>query len=83
MAAEVGRLSRNVRIIGKPYADMDEAAFGARVLIGSYFSYDEETFQGTQNTGFARFSGVEFFNTGQEGFTESYDPRFSLGMWRF
>ena len=29
-------------------------------------------------TGYARLSNVEFINTGQEGFTESYDARFSV-----
>ena len=28
--------------------------------------------------GYARLSNVEFYHTGQEGFTEEYDPRFSL-----
>jgi hypothetical protein len=30
--------------------------------------------------GCARLSNVEFVKTGQEGFTESYDPRFSLSF---
>lgn len=28
--------------------------------------------------GFARLSNVEFYHTGQEGWIEEYDPRFSL-----
>ena len=28
--------------------------------------------------GYARLSNVEFYHTGQEGFTEEYDPRLSL-----
>lgn len=28
--------------------------------------------------GYARLSNVEFYHTGQEGFTEEYDPRFSV-----
>ena len=29
-------------------------------------------------SGFARLSDVEFYHTGQEGWTDDYDPRFSL-----
>lgn len=29
-------------------------------------------------SGYARLSNVEFYHTGQEGFTEEYDPRFSV-----
>lgn len=29
-------------------------------------------------TGFARLDNVEFYRSGQEGFTEPYDPRYSL-----
>ena len=32
MRAEVGVLSRNIRIIGKSYSNIEDEAFGARVL---------------------------------------------------
>ncbi len=31
-------------------------------------------------TGYARLSDVEFYHTGQEGWTDSYDPRYSLAF---
>ena len=34
MAAEVGRLTRNIKVIGDYYSDMYEESFGARVLVG-------------------------------------------------
>lgn len=33
MAAEVGRLTRNIRFEGAPYADMQSEAFGARIMV--------------------------------------------------
>ena len=30
--------------------------------------------------GFAQFSNVEFYHCGQEGFTDSFDPRFALSF---
>lgn len=38
------------------------------------------TFFQIQIPGFARLSNVEFFHTGQEGYTAIYDPRFSLAF---
>lgn len=32
----------------------------------------------SHSLGYARLSNVEFYHTGQEGFTEEYDPRFSV-----
>ena len=36
MAAEVGLLSRNIRIIGSEYNKLFIDSFGARVLVGTY-----------------------------------------------
>ena len=32
------------------------------------------------HTGFARISNVEFYHSGQEGWTDFYDPRYSLAF---
>ena len=45
MAAEVGLLTRNIKIIGEDYAQLKDEAFGARVLVGSY-TEDGTTFTG-------------------------------------
>ena len=34
LAAEVGLLSRNVKIVGQSYGNQDKQAFGARVVVG-------------------------------------------------
>ncbi|GFN92112.1 fibrocystin-l [Plakobranchus ocellatus] len=72
MKAEVALLTRNIKIEGNEYTGSESESFGARVLVGQTF-YD-----GEQRAGFGQFSNVEFFHTGQEGFTENYDARFSL-----
>ncbi|XP_069121982.1 fibrocystin-L-like [Argopecten irradians] len=72
LGAEVGLLSRNVKVVGEAYSKMFKESFGARTLVGTA---QEGT---TEYIGFARLSNVEFFHTGQEGYTEFYDARFSL-----
>ena len=39
--AEVGFLSRNIRIIGADYSDMFSESFGARVIVGMQTELDE------------------------------------------
>ncbi|CAK8682976.1 unnamed protein product [Clavelina lepadiformis] len=77
MRAEVGLLSRNIKIIGQWYADIDKEAYGARVLVSSVIIKDING-KVVNLKGFARFSNVEFHRTGQEGWTDTWDPRFSL-----
>ena len=72
MRGDVGLLTKNVRIVGNDYAEMDEQQFGARVLVGSFEQ------NGIVYTGAARFSNVEFAMAGQEGWHDNYDPRYAL-----
>ncbi|XP_066276424.1 fibrocystin-L-like [Branchiostoma lanceolatum] len=74
MAAEVGLLTRNIRIEGADYQGLFTESFGARVLVGS-FNTGGQTY-----TGYARIKNVEFYHTGQEGWNAFYDPRFSLAF---
>ncbi|CAK8674402.1 unnamed protein product [Clavelina lepadiformis] len=76
MRAEVGLLTRNIKIKSETYSDIDRQAFGARVLVGTFQTTQES--QQVDILGWARVSNVEFFQSGQEGWTEPYDPRFSL-----
>ena len=46
IAAEVGLLSHNIKIIGESYPEQREQAFGARVLVGTY-SYEDDIFLGS------------------------------------
>ncbi|XP_066271168.1 fibrocystin-L-like [Branchiostoma lanceolatum] len=74
IAAEVALKNRNIKIAGAAYADQDAESFGARVLVGTMSS------GGQTYTGYARISNVEFDHTGQEGWTDFYDPRYSLAF---
>ena len=42
LSAEVGLLSRNIRIIGEDYPDLVTQSYGARVLVGRYSYYNVE-----------------------------------------
>ena len=81
ISAEVGLLSRNIKILGThPNATVDVAdqqSYGCRVLVGTYFVDISGT---VQYTGSAQLEGVEFKGCGQEGFVESFDPRYSLAF---
>ncbi|XP_064635838.1 fibrocystin-L-like [Lineus longissimus] len=74
MAAEVGLLSRNVKVVGEDYNTIKQDAFGARVIMGTYSMLDQIY------RGWARVSNVEFYRGGQLGWTDSYDPRYAL-VW--
>ena len=73
-APEVALLSRKIKIVGAPYADQALDEFGCRVIVGQ-FSRDGEVY-----TGDAILENIEFVNCGQRGFTENYDPRYSLAF---
>ncbi|XP_071793632.1 fibrocystin-L-like isoform X1 [Asterias amurensis] len=74
LAAEVGLLTRNIKIEGNDYDLLFDESYGARVLVGRFFQ------SGTQYKGYARISNVQFFHTGQEGHSDFYDPRYSLAF---
>ncbi|XP_069115226.1 fibrocystin-L-like [Argopecten irradians] len=74
LGAEVGLLTRNVKVIGEWYPKLIQESFGARILVGT------AQHGGSQYTGFARVDNVEFFRSGQEGYTEFYDPRYSIAF---
>ena len=74
IAAEVGLLTRNVKIIGENYEDISVEEFGARVLVSKF------TQDGVEYRGYAKMSNVEWVQGGQEGWTDSFDPRYSLAF---
>ncbi|XP_061110160.1 fibrocystin-L-like isoform X2 [Conger conger] len=73
LAADVGLLSRNIKIIGEDYPGLYRESFGARVLVGAF------TF-GASYRGSAQIRNVEFYHTGQEGYRDFYDPRYSVAF---
>ncbi|XP_053468790.1 PKHD1 like 1, tandem duplicate 1 [Ictalurus furcatus] len=74
LAGDVGLLSRNIKIIGGDYPDLYTESFGARVLVGSV------SVGGIDYTGKAQIRDVEFYHTGQEGWTDNTDPRYSVAF---
>ncbi|XP_072018328.1 fibrocystin-L-like [Amphiura filiformis] len=72
MRAEVGLLTRNIKIEGGYYKNLYKHGFGGRVIVGNYLPYPRTKF------GSAQLSNVEFIHTGQEGFTDDDDPRYSI-----
>ncbi|XP_078071648.1 PKHD1 like 1, tandem duplicate 1 [Mustelus asterias] len=74
LAADIGLLSRNIKIIGHNHPDTSGQLFGARVLISSFF-YDDLEFKGE-----ARIEDVEFYRSGQNGYLDYYDPRYSVSF---
>ncbi|KAI2652983.1 Fibrocystin-L [Labeo rohita] len=68
----VALLTRNIKIVGQEYPEMNTESYGARVLVGTFFS-GGITFRGK-----AQIRNVEFYHTGQEGWNDVSDPRYSL-----
>ena len=71
MAAEVGLLTRNVKIEGSntPKGSIPDQDFGCRVIVSKTMA------NGFEYVGKAKIENVEFKNCGQSGWTDSYDPR--------
>ncbi|XP_042362122.1 fibrocystin-L-like [Plectropomus leopardus] len=74
LAADVGYVTRNIKIIGVEYPEMMQESFGARLLVAT-FSRD-----GIDYKGKAQIRNVEFFQSGQEGWIDSTDPRYSVAF---
>ncbi|XP_026145815.1 PKHD1 like 1, tandem duplicate 1 isoform X2 [Carassius auratus] len=72
LAGNVALLTRNIKIIGQEYPEMDTQSYGARVLVGTFFS------GGIDFRGKAQIRNVQFYHTGQEGWNDLSDPRYSL-----
>ena len=72
--AEVGLLTRNIRIQNGNPSKSAQDAFGCRVLVG-HLEEDGLSFVGN-----AQIEGVEFDGCGQIGYTFTHDPRFALAF---
>ncbi|XP_051729222.1 fibrocystin-L-like [Ctenopharyngodon idella] len=72
LAGNVALLTRNIKIIGQEYPEMYTQSYGARVLVGSFSS------GGNYYRGKAQIRNVQFYHTGQEGWNDLSDPRYSL-----
>ncbi|XP_043545298.1 fibrocystin-L-like [Chiloscyllium plagiosum] len=74
LAADIGLLSRNIKIIGHNHPDKADELFGARVLISSFFH------NGMEFKGNARIQDVEFYHSGQYGYLSYFGPRYSVSF---
>ncbi|KAG8539217.1 hypothetical protein GDO81_021214, partial [Engystomops pustulosus] len=74
LAADVALLSRNIKIIGEDYPGWYSESFGARVLVSTFSA------NGMEYRGNARIENVEFYHSGQEGYRDPTDPRYSLAF---
>ena len=74
LTAEVGLLTRDIVITNGDRERADEETFGCRVLVGNIVK-DGQTFVGN-----VQMEGVELDGCGQRGYTNIYDPRFSLAI---
>ena len=72
LAAEVGLLTRNIKISNANSQQSDQETFGCRVLAGT-IQEGGEIFTGT-----VQMQGVELSGCGQLGLTEQFDPRFAV-----
>ncbi|CAM4636768.1 unnamed protein product [Leuciscus chuanchicus] len=72
LAGNVALLTRNIKIIGQESPEMYTQSYGARVLVGTFFS------EGISCRGKAQIRNVQFYHTGQEGWNDLSDPRYSL-----
>ena len=72
LAAEVALLTRNIKVRSVAYGARESRSQGGRVLVGTASKGSEGY------TGYARVSNTEFANMGQEGYRDSYDPRYVL-----
>ncbi|XP_069115426.1 fibrocystin-L-like [Argopecten irradians] len=75
LAADVGYLTRNIKVEGEAYAGQESEEFGGRVLIGG-----GQTANGDLYNGFGMFSFVQFTRMGQFGYTSPYDPRDAIAF---
>ena len=73
--AEVGLLTRNIKIQSGDLATTDEESFGCRIFVSSYTN----AFQ-TRLVGSAEIDGIEIAYCGQEGYSDSFDPRYSFAV---
>ncbi len=68
--AEVGLLTRNIVITNDDNDLAEEDSFGCRVIVAPSQAF----------TGSAQIQGVEFRRCGQLGYTQDFDPRYSIAV---
>ena len=64
IAAAVGLLSRNVKLVGAEYPGQDSDLYGFTILVSDYSNYDDNGLP-VYYKGYARLSNVELYHPGQ------------------
>ena len=73
--AEVGLLTRNIKIQSGDLVKTDEESFGCRIFVSSYTNAF-----GTRFVGSAQLDGIEIAYCGQIDHSDSFDPRYSFAV---
>ena len=78
IAAGVGLLSRNIRIIGAEYPNQKKDLYGSRIIVSDYSNYDSTNTILLYYKGYARISNTEFVHPGQFSRNSGDDSKFGL-----
>ncbi|RNA00179.1 fibrocystin-L, partial [Brachionus plicatilis] len=77
IAAPVGLLSRNIRIVGEQYPNQFSDLYGSRILVSDYSNIDSDL-KPVFYKGYARISNVEFDLFGQFSRGDSDDYKYGI-----
>lgn len=78
IAAAVGLLSRNIKIIGDEYPGQLGDLYGSRIIVSDYSAVDTDSGILLYYKGYARISDVEFVHPGQFSRESDDDSKFGI-----
>jgi hypothetical protein len=78
IAAGVGLLSRNIRVIGAEYPNQEKDLYGSRIIVSDYSNYDSTNTILLYYKGYARISNTEFVHPGQFSRESADDSEFGI-----
>ena len=78
IAAGVGLLSRNIRVIGAEYPNQEKDLYGSRIIVSDYSNYDSTNTVLLYYKGYARISNTEFVHPGQFSRDSEDDSKFGI-----
>jgi hypothetical protein len=78
IAAAVGLLTRNVKVIGTEYPQQNVDLYGFSILVSTYSRYDSLADMVFAYEGYVRLSNVEFVHPGQFYRSTSTDSRYGI-----
>lgn len=78
IAAGVGLLSRNIKVIGSEYANQSTDLYGFRTIVSDFWAEDLENEVVLYYKGFARISDAEFVHPGQFSRNSADDAKYGI-----